>query len=95
MLTIQLETSPSTNSISSFVDNPYVAVVGGTYRGSAGILVKETDCRYKIRLSTGREVSLKKENVNFDEVCRKVSNSRFTFLHLSLGERTEGQLVFW
>ena len=63
MLTIRLETSPPTNSISSFVDNPYVAVVGGTYRGSAGILVKETDCRYKIRLSTGREVYLKKTNV--------------------------------
>ena len=72
MLTIRLETSSPTNSISSFVDNPYVAVVGGTYGGSAGILVKETDCRYRIRLSTDREVYLKKENVKFDEVRCKV-----------------------
>jgi hypothetical protein len=90
MLTIQLETSPPTNSISSFVDNPYVAVVGGTYRGSAGILVKETDCRYKIR----PEVSLKKENVKFDEVRRKVSNSPVHLPALVVGGTYRGSVGF-
>jgi hypothetical protein len=94
MLTIQLETSPSTNSISSFVDNPYVAVVGGTYRGSAGFLVKETGCRYKIRLSTGREVYLKKENVKFDEVRRKVSNSPVHLPALVVGGTYRGSAGF-
>jgi hypothetical protein len=94
MLTIRLETSPPTNSISSFVDNPYVAVVGGTYRGSAGILVKETDCRYKIRLSTGREVYFKKENVKFDEVRRKVSNSPVHLPALVIGGTYRGSAGF-
>jgi hypothetical protein len=42
-----------------------VFVVGGSYIGATGGLVKETDCRYKIRLTTGEEVHLKKENMKF------------------------------
>jgi hypothetical protein len=52
--------------------DPYVhlhaLVVGGSYKGSTGVLVKETDCRYKIQFSTGREVYLKKSNVKFQKV---------------------------
>jgi hypothetical protein len=51
----------------SEVANPLVQlpalVNGGTYSGSTGVLVKETDFRYKIHLSTGREVYLRKGNV--------------------------------
>jgi hypothetical protein len=42
-----------------------VVVVSGNYKGSTGMLVKETDCRYKVRLSAGKEVYLKKDNVKF------------------------------
>ena len=41
------------------VASPYgksCVVVGGSYRGSTGVLLKGTECRYKIQLSGGREV---------------------------------------
>ena len=55
--------------------NTHVQVVGGVYRGSSGVLVKETDCRYKIRLVSGREVYLRKGNCKFDGDAGGVKNS--------------------
>ena len=55
--------------------NTHVQVVGGVYRGSSGVLVKETDCRYKIHLVSGREVYLRKGNCKFDGDAGGVKNS--------------------
>jgi hypothetical protein len=54
------EVASPTDVIGLFGENACVAVVGGMYRGSVGVLVKKTAIRYKIRFSTGREVYLKK-----------------------------------
>ncbi len=47
--------------------NNHVLVEGGSYKGSTGVLLKEMDCRYKIRLVSGREVYFWKKNVKFDD----------------------------
>ncbi len=67
--------SPPVNDTGLDVGNTCAVVIGGTYRGSTGVVVKETDFRYKIRLSTGREVYLKKDNVKCAEAHGDVTNS--------------------
>lgn len=70
--------------------NTHVQVVGGVYRGSSGVLVKETDCRYKIRLVSGREVYLRKGNCKFDGDAGGVKNSLIQLKVVVIGGSYKG-----
>jgi hypothetical protein len=71
-----------------------VFVVGGSYIGATGVLVNETDCRYKICLTTGKEVYLKKETMKFksEDIHGDIANQlvkicyHFIFLWLCLSK---------
>ncbi len=87
---IQQEVASPTDVIGSFGENACVAVIGGTYRGSVGVLVKETASRYKIRFSTGREVYLKKEKIKCAEAHSEVANSLVQLPALVVGGTYSG-----
>ncbi len=72
---IRQDTALPVNGTGLYVGNTCAVIIGVTYIGSTGVLVKETDFRCKTCLSTGIEDYLKKDNAKCAELIH-----RFTFL---------------